>query len=124
MDISADFLNVVVVLVAPVDRAFRPRYRLDVVDAGEESLAQTEVYSVLNLRRELLRLVDDALCLSSRIRTISCRLNRIEQVSPACIARVQEDLPKELIHSRAKLIRLIDPVLDLSGTQSSRLDSR
>jgi hypothetical protein len=53
VNVSAVFGDVVVVLVAAVDRAVGLRHRVDVVITDEHSLALTKVESVLNLRCEL-----------------------------------------------------------------------
>src|SRR5687767_7281062 len=122
MEITADFRDVVVVLVSSVDRAVGLRHRVDVIDAREEPLPRAEIQSLLNLRCKLGRPVDDA-CEVEAVWTVRVRPHRSQQICSASITRVEENLRETLVHPTANLVGLIDPVLHLRWTEPGRLDS-
>src|SRR5215204_5044600 len=103
MEISSNFRDVIIVLIAAVDRAFGSRDGMDVIEAVDEPLARAKVETVLKLRRNLSGLVDDA-GLVEDIGAVGTRLDLLEQVCLSRIARIHEYLAKESTDTSTQLI--------------------
>jgi len=109
MQVSADLPDVVVVLVAAVDRPAGLGNGVLVVHSVDEALAQSQIEPVLNLTDELSGLVD-------------YRLERAEEERIPRVTRIQEGLGEQAASARAKLVATELPVPHLRGPESGGLD--
>src|SRR5438874_11556789 len=121
MDVTSDFGDVVVVLIASIDRAFGDRDSADVIQPEEKPLPRSKIQAILHLSDVLLRLVDDAR-LIFYVRAIRVRLNRLQQIGSAGVARVHERLREQLSVTPTQLEGLINPIIHLRGAESGWLD--
>src|SRR5688572_8634562 len=109
MKVSTHFGDVVVILVAPVDRSARFRNGVLVVESVDEALPRPEIEPVLSLTDGLRGLVNDG-------------LERPEEESVPGITRIQKRLSEQAAGSAAKLICAEPPVTHLCGAQPGWLD--